>query len=98
MMGTVAVRVWILKRRVNSGPLMEPAQCPSVTTMSVGLVANATEASRAFLQSRARLRWVTARRDGAVRLWATASLHCQNVTRPYSVVTQDPAARHHSPV
>ena len=38
MMGTVVVRVWILKRRVNSRPLMEPAQCPSVTTMSVGLV------------------------------------------------------------
>jgi hypothetical protein len=37
---------------------------------------NATEASGAFLQSRARLRWVTARRDDAVRLWATASLHC----------------------
>src|SRR4051794_8887089 len=38
MIGTVVVRGWILKRRVNSSPLMEPAQCPSVTTMSVGLV------------------------------------------------------------
>ena len=38
MMGTVVVRVWILKRRVNSSPLIEPAQCPSVTTMSVGRV------------------------------------------------------------
>jgi len=38
MMGTVVVRVWILKRRVNSRPVMEPVQCPSVMTMSVGPV------------------------------------------------------------
>jgi len=38
MMGTVAVPLWILKRRVNSSPLIEPAQYPSVTTMSVGVV------------------------------------------------------------
>jgi hypothetical protein len=38
MMGTVVVRVWILKRRVNSTPVMEPVQCPSVMTMSVGRV------------------------------------------------------------
>jgi hypothetical protein len=38
MMGTVVVRVWIRKRRVNSRPVMEPVQCPSVMTMSVGRV------------------------------------------------------------
>jgi hypothetical protein len=36
--GTFAVAPWILKRRVNSSPLIEPAQYPSVTTMSVGVV------------------------------------------------------------
>jgi hypothetical protein len=38
MMGTVAVPLWILRRRVNSSPLIEPAQYSSVTTMSVGVV------------------------------------------------------------
>jgi hypothetical protein len=38
MMATVVVRVSSLKRRVNSTPVMEPVQCPSVMTMSVGRV------------------------------------------------------------
>ena len=37
-MGTVVVRVWVLKRRVSSRPLIEPVICTSVTTMSVDLV------------------------------------------------------------
>jgi hypothetical protein len=38
MMGTVVVRMWVLKRRVSSSPVIEPAQCPSVMTTSVGCV------------------------------------------------------------